>query len=186
MAYPPLILTAPERIMKNKFREFFKHRQRKQYLRVSMPVSHYFKSKKHKRCQEPSMGSCRCWLCKSCKVFLSRHPAPHPSRVKFNWFHIRVSCSGMLSYSYLSGLSVAFGSTGCSGSAGGRAPFAPLARGTNSLGGPGACPPPPRDICKIGLSKMQFPISCVLDRDWVTGIMTGIISFFFRLYALHN
>ena len=32
--------------MKNKFREFFKHRQRKRYLRVSTPVIHYFKSKK--------------------------------------------------------------------------------------------------------------------------------------------
>ena len=42
----------------------------------------------------------------------------------------------------LAGFSVAFGCTGCSGSA-----------------GPGACPPPPptREICKIGLSKMQFP-----------------------------
>ena len=45
----------------------------------------------------------------------------------------------------LAGFSVAFGSTGCSGSA-----------------GPGACPtttppPSPREICKIGLSKMQFP-----------------------------
>ena len=52
----------------------------------------------------------------------------------------------MLSYSYLSGFSVAFGSTGCSGSAGGRAPFATLARtlsagGTNSYGRPGTCPP---------------------------------------------
>ena len=65
----------------------------------------------------------------------------------------------MLSYSYLSGFSVAFGSTGCSGSAGGRAPFAPLARtlsagGTNSYGRPETCPP--REICKIGVSKMQF------------------------------
>ena len=49
-------------------------------------------------------------------------------------------------YRVYPGFSVAFGSTGCSGSAGGLAPFAPLARtvsagGTNSLGGPGACPP---------------------------------------------
>ena len=40
----------------------------------------------------------------------------------------------------LAGFSVAFGCTGCSGSA-----------------GPGACPPPTREICKIGLSKMQIP-----------------------------
>ena len=43
--------------------------------------------------------------------------------------------------STLPGFSVAFGSTGCSGSAGGRAPFAPLARTlsdtTNSWGGGG-------------------------------------------------
>ena len=44
------------------------------------------------------------------------------------------------------GFSVAFGSTGCSGSVGGRAPFAPLARtlragSTSSWGSPGAYPP---------------------------------------------
>ena len=47
----------------------------------------------------------------------------------------------MLSYSYLSWFSVAFGSTGCSGSAGGRAPARTLsAEGTNSYGRPGTCP----------------------------------------------
>ena len=56
----------------------------------------------------------------------------------------------------LSGFSVAFGSTGCSGSAGGLAPFTPLARtvsagGTNSYGGP------PGKFVKLVLSKMQFP-----------------------------
>ena len=40
----------------------------------------------------------------------------------------------MLSNPYLSGFSVAFGSTGCSDSAGGRAPFAPLARTLSAEG----------------------------------------------------
>ena len=52
------------------------------------------------------------------------------------------------------GFSVAFGSTGCSGSAGGRALFEPLAR-TLSAGDTNSMPP--WQICKIGLSKMQFP-----------------------------
>ena len=58
--------------------------------------------------------------------------------------------------STLPGFSVAFGSTGCSGSAGGRAPFAPLARTlsgtTKSWGGGESGGMPPREICKIGLS----------------------------------
>ena len=90
--------------------------------------------------------------------------------------------------STLLGYSVAFGSTGCSGSAGGRAPFAPLARTlsgtTNSWGGgglSGACPP--GKFVKLDSLKCNFLRS--LDRNWVTGIMTGIISFF-RLYTLHN
>ena len=60
------------------------------------------------------------------------------------------------------GFSVAFGSTGGSGSAGGRVPFAAGAnvefRRHELLGGFGGMPPPPRrEIGKIGLSKMQFP-----------------------------
>ena len=56
-----------------------------------------------------------------------------------------------------SGFSVVFGSTGCSGSVGGRAPCAPLAR-TLSVGGTNSPPTPPgKKIGKIGLSKMQFP-----------------------------
>ena len=80
--------------------------------------------------------------------------------------------------STLPGFSVAFGSTGCSGSAGGRAPSAPLARTlsgtTNSWGGLGACPPPPGKFVKLDSLKCNFLRS--LDRNWVTGIMTGIIS----------
>ena len=143
--------------MKNKFKEFFKHRQRKQYLRVSTPDSHYFKSKKHKRCQEPSVGSCRCWLCKSCKVFLSRHPDPHPSRVKFNWFHIRVS-----RYAFLFLFIRIFGSiwkyrmqwfswrTCTVRAAGAHVEF----RRHELLGASGVMPP--WEICKIGLPKLQF------------------------------
>ena len=86
----------------------------------------------------------------------------------------------MLSYSYLLGFSVAFGSTGCSGSAGGRAPFAPLARtlsagGTNSYGRPGTCPPGKF----VKLESLKCNLLRSLDRNWVTGILTGIISFFF-------
>ena len=63
----------------------------------------------------------------------------------------------MLSYSYLSGFSVAFGSTGCSGSAGGRAPFAPRERQVPEARTPtGVRGHAPREICKIGVSKMQF------------------------------
>ena len=66
---------------------------------------------------------------------------------------VRLPCNSLFLFSHslrtwLTGFSVAFGSSGSSGSAGGRAPLA-LARtlsaeGTNSWGGggPGACPPP--------------------------------------------
>ena len=53
------------------------------------------------------------------------------------------------------GFSVAFGSTGCSGSPGGRAGVNVECRRHELLGGPGACLP--WEICKTGLSKMQFP-----------------------------
>ena len=43
---------------------------------------------------------------------------------------------------------------------------------------------PPGRFVKLDFVKCNFLRS--LDRNWVTGIMTGIISFFFRLYALHN
>ena len=52
------------------------------------------------------------------------------------------------------GFSVAFGSTGCSGSARGHAPFVPEVR---TLSGVRGRAPPPREICKIGYSKMQSP-----------------------------
>ena len=84
----------------------------------------------------------------------------------------------MLSYSYLSGFSVAFGSTGCSGSAGGRAPFAPVeCRRHELLGASGGMPP--GKVVKLDSLKCNFLRS--LDRNWVTGIMTGIISFFFSI-----
>ena len=67
----------------------------------------------------------------------------------------------------LPGFSVAFGSTGCSGSAGGRALRTP---GRGGGGSPGK-------FVKLDSLKCNFPRS--LDRNWVTGIMTGIISFFF-------
>ena len=47
---------------------------------------------------------------------------------------------------------VAFGSTGCRGSAGGLAPFVPEAQ--TSFGVLGHVP---REIFKTGLSKVQFP-----------------------------
>ena len=60
----------------------------------------------------------------------------------------------------LAGFSVAFESTGWSTSLGGRAPFAPLVanvecRRHELLGGFGGMSP--REICKIGLSEVQFP-----------------------------
>ena len=58
-----------------------------------------------------------------------------------------------LPYPTLPGFSVAFGSTGCSGSAGGRAPFANVVRHYELLGGGGGIRGhAPREICKIGLS----------------------------------
>ena len=60
------------------------------------------------------------------------------------------------------GFSLAFWSTGCSGSAGERPPFVPLGavecRRHELLGASGGMPPPtPPEIYKIELSKMQFP-----------------------------
>ena len=55
----------------------------------------------------------------------------------------------------MSGFSVAFGSTGYSGSAGGRAAFAPVECRREVLGGSEGMLP--REICKIEHSKMQFP-----------------------------
>ena len=56
------------------------------------------------------------------------------------------------------GFSVTFGSTGCSGSVGGRAPFAPQARTLSAGSTPrGVRGHTPWKIRKIGLSKMQFP-----------------------------
>ena len=150
-----------------------------------MPVIHYFKSKKHKRCQEPSVGSCRCWLCKSCKVFLSRHPHPHPSRVKFNWFHIRVSWYAFLFLSFR-----VFGSIWkyrmqwfswrtCTVRAAGanvECRRHELLRASGDM--------PPGKFVKLESLKCNLLRS--LDRNWGSGILTGIISFFFRLYALHN
>ena len=80
--------------------------------------------------------------------------------------------------STLPGFSVAFGSTGCSGSAGGRAPFAPVVRHYELLGRGGIRGhAPPGKFVKLDSLKCNFLRS--LDRNWVTGIMTGIISFFF-------
>ena len=53
------------------------------------------------------------------------------------------------------------------------------------LGGSRGMPPPPRKFVELDSLKCSFLLSLV--RNWVTRIMTGIISFFFsRLYALHN
>ena len=54
------------------------------------------------------------------------------------------------------GFSVVFGSTGRSGSAGGRA-GANVEWGTHELLVGGVRWHAPREICKIGISKMQFP-----------------------------
>ena len=71
-------------------------------------------------------------------------------------------------YYTLSGFSVAFGSTGCNGSAGGRASFASLARtlsarGTNSKGVRGHAPPS-QEICKINSLKCN----CLHSQRWCT------------------
>ena len=64
-------------------------------------------------------------------------------------------CKLILLYSEAE-FSVAFGSTGCNGSVGGRAPFAPL-----------AVPPPPGKFVKLDSLKCNSP-RC-LDQNWVTG-----------------
>ena len=53
----------------------------------------------------------------------------------------------------ITGFSVAFGSTRCSGSAGGRAPFAPLARTPRGIRGH----VPLGQFVKLDSAKMQFP-----------------------------
>ena len=53
------------------------------------------------------------------------------------------------------------------------------------LGGSGVCPPPPPPVKFVKLDYLKCNFLRSLDRNWVTGIMTGIISFF-RLYALHQ
>ena len=131
------------------------------------------------------MGSCRCSLCKSCKVFLSRHPDPHPSRVKFNWFHIRVS-----RYAFLFLSIRIFGSIWkyrmqwfswrtCTVRAAGanvECRRHELLRASGDMS-PGKF---------VKLESLKCNLLRSLNRNWVTGILTGIISFFFRLYALHN
>ena len=67
--------------------------------------------------------------------------------------------------------SVAFGSFGCRGSAGGLAPFVPQARrlgagGTIFKGAPRRHVRP-QEIFEIGLSKCRFLLS--LDRKWLIG-----------------
>ena len=59
------------------------------------------------------------------------------------------------------------------------------AGGTNSLGGPEhALPPHPWEFVKLDSLKCNFLRS--LDQNWVTGIITGFLFFFFQLYALRN
>ena len=90
------------------------------------------------------------------------------------------------------GFSVAFGSTRYSGSADRRAPFVPLAqtlsaRGMNSYGERGHAPlPPPLEICRIGLSKMQFPAFSGSELGDQNYDRNYVFFFFSRLYALHN
>ena len=71
-------------------------------------------------------------------------------------------------FHFFSGFSVVFESAGCSGLAGGCTPFVLLAwtfsaEGTNSWGSKGM---PPWEICKIGLSKLQFPVLPEMMYKW--------------------
>ena len=81
------------------------------------------------------------------------------------------SCLGaelVVASSIFPGFSVASESARCSGSAGGCTPFVLLvwtlsAEGTNSLGIRGM---PPWEICKIGLSKIEFPALPEMMYKW--------------------
>ena len=73
-----------------------------------------------------------------------------------------------------SGFSVAFGSTGCSDSAGGRAPFAPLARTPRGVRGHA----PLGKFVKLDSLKCNFLRS--QDRNWVRNDL-----FFFFFDCMH-
>ena len=152
-----------------------------------MPVIHYFKSKKTQKVSGAFNGFLQVLIMQimqSLPVEASR-PPPEQGKVKFNWFHIRVS-----RYAFLFLSIRIFGSIWkyrmqwfswrtCTV----RAARTLSAGGTNSYGRPGTCPP--REICKIGVSKMQFaafPGPELGNRNFDR----NHLFFFFRLYALHN
>ena len=144
-----------------------------------MPVIHYFKSKKTQKVSGAFDGFLQVFIMQimqSLPVEASR-PPPEQGKVKFNWFHIRVS-----RYAFLFLSIRIFGSIWkyrmqwfswrtCTV----RAARTLSAGGTNSYGRPGTCPPGKF----VKLESLKCNLLRSLDRNWVTGILTGIISFFF-------
>ena len=150
-----------------------------------MPVIHYFKSKKTQKVSGAFNGFLQVLIMQIMQSLPVEASRPHPSRVKFNWFHIRVSWYAFLFLSFR-----VFGSTWkyrmqwfswrrCTVRAAGANVEC---RRHEFLRASGDMPPGK----SVKLESLKCNLLRSLDRNWVTGILTGIISFFFRLYALHN